>query len=391
MTTEFDYGAIAGSEEVQQFGALLAQCFNSPPTEDDPYFQRLGIENIRVIRQAGGLVGGLGLIPMGQWWGGQRVPMTGIAAVGIAPEHRGSGAAIALMQHTLRELYTAGTAISVLYPAVQRLYRKAGYEQGGSAGSYEVVPSTIQIRDRQLAIHAVSLDGDIFPALQQQQARLNPGNLDRHPIIWQFIRPKDEKERVFAYCFGAIDQPQGYVMFSQNRADRDTILQIKDWVILTAAAGQTFWAFLADHRAQINKVYWKAGAIDPLTLLLPEQTVKCRSIERWMLRVIDVSQALETRGYPPHLQTELHLEIHDDLLPENSGKVILSIAAGQGQVTKGGKGEIRLDIRGLAPLYTGLFTPHQLQAAGKLEATSLALSTATQVFASLSPWMPDFF
>jgi predicted acetyltransferase len=399
MTNRFDYGAIAGAVEVQQFGALLAQCFNSPPSENDPYFQRLGLENIRVIRQAGRLVGGLGLIPMAQWWGGQRVPMTGIAAVGIAPEYRGSGAAIALMQHTLRELHTAGVAISVLYPAAQQLYRKVGYEQGGSFGSYEVSPAKIQIKDRRLAIHPVSLDSAMFLPLQQQQAQLNPGHLDRHAMIWQFILHEDKRESLFAYCFGEIDQPQGYIIFTQGQValsaleqlDPGAILRIKDWVILTPEAGQTFWTFLADHRAQIDKVRWKAGAIDPLTLLLPEQTTRCRSVERWMLRVIDVSQALETRGYPAHLQTELHLEIHDDLLPENSGRVILSIAAGQGQVTKGGKGEVKLDIRGLAPLYTGLFTPHQLQVAGKLETTSDALLTATQVFASSSPWMPDFF
>lgn len=391
MNTEFEYGAIASSEEVEQFGAILAQCFNSPPSENAPYFKRLGIENLRVIRQSGRIVGGLGLMPMGQWWGGQRVPITGVAAVGIAPEHRGSGAAIALMQHTIRELHTAGIPISVLYPAVQRLYRKAGYEQGGSASSYEVAPATIQIRERQLAIHPIPLDSDIFLALQQQQAKLNPGNLDRHPMIWQLMQPKDEKETVFAYCFGAIDRPQGYVIFSQNRVDRSVILRIKDWVILTAEAGQTFWAFLADHRSLTDKIRWKGGAIETLTLLLPEQTAQCHQAERWMLRVVDVSKALEQRGYPPHLQTNLHLEVDDDLVAENSGRLILSIAAGQGQVTKGGKGEVKLDIRGLVPLYTGLFTPHQLQVAGKLEAAPSALSIATEIFAGSPPWMPDFF
>jgi len=38
-----------------------------------------------------------------------------------------------------------------------------------------------------------------------------------------------------------------------------------------------------------------------------------------------------------------------------------------------------------------LFTPHQLQLAGQLDATETALSAATQLFAGASPWMLDFF
>ncbi|MEO1375335.1 MAG: sterol carrier protein domain-containing protein, partial [Cyanobacteria bacterium J06635_10] len=60
-------------------------------------------------------------------------------------------------------------------------------------------------------------------------------------------------------------------------------------------------------------------------------------------------------------------------------------------VTKGGKGELKLDIRGLVPLYTGLFTPQQLQLAGKLDGTDTALSNATEIFTGTSPWMADFF
>lgn len=50
---------------------------------------------------------------MAQWWGGERVPMTGIAAVGIAPEYRGTGAAIALMQHTVKELHAKGYPLAI--------------------------------------------------------------------------------------------------------------------------------------------------------------------------------------------------------------------------------------------------------------------------------------
>ena len=125
--------------------------------------------------------------------------------------------------------------------------------------------------------------------------------------------------------------------------------------------------------------------------MLPEQAFQSRFIDRWMLRIIDIRRALESRGYPANIEAELHLDIQDNLLTENTGKFILSVFQGEGQIQPGGRGELRLNIQGLGPLYTGLFSPHQLQLTGRLMGEETALAIATQLFASPSPWMPDFF
>jgi len=67
-----------------------------------------------------------------------------------------------------------------------------------------------------------------------------------------------------------------------------------------------------------------------ITLLLPEQTDKIRYLGHWMLRVIDVSKA--GSEFILWAETRLHLEVKDDLLPENNGKFVLSVANGQGEV-----------------------------------------------------------
>ncbi|MBW4476742.1 MAG: sterol carrier protein domain-containing protein [Tolypothrix brevis GSE-NOS-MK-07-07A] len=71
--------------------------------------------------------------------------------------------------------------------------------------------------------------------------------------------------------------------------------------------------------------------------------------------------------------------------------VILKELLDSNQCPDDGKGELQLDIKGLAPLYTGLFIPQQLQITGKLKGTETSLDIATQIFASTSPWMADFF
>ncbi len=391
MTPQFEYSQNVNPEDVQRLGNILDQCFIELP-ESESYFNRIGVENLRVIHQNEQIAGGLAIIPMSQWWGGVSVPMTGIAAVGIAPEYRGTGAAIALMQYTVKELYGLGVPISVLFPATQRLYRKAGYEQGGISCIWEIPAESIQVGKQPLPVKSVvPINLEVFHDLYQKQARLNNGYLNRNQFIWQDVNQPLEKQTLYAYIFGEANQPQGYIIFSQH-ADKDgTILRIRDWVVLTTAAAQTFWSFIGNHRSQIDKVHWRSSPVDFLSLLLPEQTAKIKHISRWMLRVIDVVKALEKRGYPASIQTELHLEVEDDLIAENNGKFILSVTNGRGEVTKGGKGELKLDIKGLAPLYTSLFTPQQLQIAGKLQGTETSLDTATQIFAGSSPGMADFF
>ncbi len=391
MSLKFEYSSVSDSEDMQKFGSILEQCFLASPGEEEAWVKRMGVENIRLIREEKQVVGGLVVIPMGQWWGGVSVAMTGIAGVSIAPESRGSGAALSLMQQTVKELYANDVPLSVLYPATQRLYRKVGYEQGGSFCSWEIAAQSIQIREQPLPIKSVPLDSEIFYDLYSKQGKNINGYLNRNQTIWNRIMKPGDKETFYGYIIGSTEKPEGYIIISQYSADNDNILSVVDWVVLTNAATKTFWSFLNNHRSQIDKIRWRGSAIDNLTLILPEQTAKMRTSQRWMLRILNVEKALSARSYPSDFETELHLEITDDLIAENNGKFILSISNGSGNITKGGKGELKLDIGGLAPLYTGLFSPQQLQLAGKLDATDKVLSTATQIFAGTSPWMMDFF
>ncbi|MBE9201237.1 MULTISPECIES: GNAT family N-acetyltransferase [unclassified Nodularia (in: cyanobacteria)] len=389
---KFKYSTLTHIEDIQQLGSILEQCFIMSSGDSEIYMKRLGVEKFRVIHQDQQVVGGLGIIPMGQWWYGQCVPMTGIAAVGIAPEYRGSGAAIALIKNTLQELEQQEVPISVLYPATQRLYRKAGYEQAGSYCTWEISTDNIQVKEPSLLLQPVDPKNHlIFHDLYQQQAKLTHGYLNRHSAIWQGLTQPDGQETVYGYLIGDQDQPQGYIICTQERTQNGTMLRVRDWTMLTNASVKTFWAFIANHRSQIDQVQWKSAVVDSLTLLLPEQTAKITRNDRWMLRITNLVKALEMRGYPPGVSAELHLQVKDELLTANNGKFILSVADGRGEVTKGGKGELQLDIGGLAPLYTSLFTPQQLQLTGKLHATETSLLAATQIFAAPSPGMVDFF
>ncbi|HEY9851075.1 MAG TPA: GNAT family N-acetyltransferase [Leptolyngbyaceae cyanobacterium] len=391
MEYQTEFGKVANPEEAEKLGKILCQCFNLPASEWPIYRDRINLENFRAIRQSGEVAGGLAIYQMGQWFGGKSLPMAGIAAVGISPEYRGQKIAIELLSNTVRELYQQGIPISSLYPATQRLYRQAGYEQAGSRCYWEVPTQSIKLSERTLPLEKLTtIQPDIFLPIYRQQAIQNNGNLDRHPGIWQRIIEHKE-DVVYAYIVGSPTQPEGYIIFSQKIEKNTSYLQIWDWVTLTPAAINRLWTFIGDHRSQIQYARWYAGKIDPRTLLLPEQTANIRNHELWFLRIVNLEKALNLRGYPNAIEAELHLAVKDSLIPENTGNFILQVSNGKGEVTKGGRGDLQLDIRSLAPLYSGLFTAAQLQLTGQIEGTEKSLSMATQLFASSHPWMKDMF
>ncbi|MEL6440180.1 MAG: sterol carrier protein domain-containing protein [Cyanobacteria bacterium J06621_8] len=230
-------------------------------------------------------------------------------------------------------------------------------------------------------------DRQLFVDLQAQQAQLNNGNLARHQGIWQKILTAPEQGELFSYLLGDPNQPEGYIIFTQKKNK----LQIRDWVILTATAARRLWSFFRNHRSQINEITWWGSPINPWLLLLPEQSATMVKQKDWMLRIIDLPQALTQRGYPPELTAELHLEIQDELLPQNNGKFRLQVSQGIGVVNQGGKGDLQINIRHFAPLYTGLLTPRQLRKLNYLQATPEALGIASLIFTGDRPWMADFF
>ena len=388
MTLQYRYSFFSNAQDIQQFGEITRQCFGVSLSDWERYLNRLGAENFRILRQEDKAIAGLAIYSMGQWFGGQIAPMAGIAAVGVAPEARGKGAARELLTSTLHELHSLDIPISALYPATQALYRQVGYEQGGSYCKWELPTASIQLKERHLPMHQVSLsDSSIFEKLYNQQAQVNNGNLARNSAIWSRILEPQKEEDIYAYLIGSETSPGGYIIFTQKEA----AIEIKDWALLNVSAAQRIWTFLADHRSTIEKVIWQGASVNPFTLLLSEQTAKITKQMNWMLRIINLPLALSLRGYPIKLEAELHLDVRDDLITANNGKFRLKVSQGQGEVSQGGKGDFKIDIRSLASLYTGFLSPQQQQCLGYLQTSSEALDTAALIFSGDRPWMADFF
>jgi predicted acetyltransferase len=194
-------------------------------------------------------------------------------------------------------------------------------------------------------------------------------------------------------------QTEGYIVLGQDTEDKP--LEVLDLCVLSPAAGRRLLTLFASHRSQLQHVTWHGGPLDPLRYLLAPSFIgsartlqshitMIRSID-WMLRIVDVVGALNGRGYPPGIEAELHFDVRDDILPGNNGRFVLQVVDGRGQVERGGKGHITLDIRDLAAIYSGFMTPAERCAFGEIDGPGADLALLTSIFAGPRPWMPDMF
>jgi predicted acetyltransferase len=200
------------------------------------------------------------------------------------------------------------------------------------------------------------------------------------------------KRDVLGFVVEGPGGPEGYVFLHVARSEGlRQELTVTDLAAVTSAGARRLLRLLADHDSLADRVVWYGNPADPMLGALGEYVWKGRVFFPWMVRILHPKAALEARGYPVGLTAELHFEIEDSLLPENTGRFVLEVADGSGRVRSGGRGTIRAHVRGLAAIYGGWTTPRAARTLGLLDAPEAELAAAASVFAGPVPWMADMF
>jgi predicted acetyltransferase len=376
-------------DEIETMDGMLEQALVFNVGGMAPWTRTIGHENMRVIRRGERVVAAIGVIPFGHWFGGRVVAAGGVTAVGVAPDQRGSGVGLWMLRRTLEEQRAMGVPIATLYPATTAFYRRAGFERAAQRIIYELPLAALAVRDYTLEATPVEpTQYDLLRELYARQAARSSAFIDRPDFMWTGLL-KPESKPSYKFVVTRDGAPEGYVIF--NHASWGEALQVRDIVALTPEAGRRILALLADHRSVIETARLLGAPHDPLLFLLPEQSQKVHRTLDLMLRILDVPSALTARGYTPAARGELHFEVEDEVLPENGGRFVLSVADGAGRVERGGRGRIRLHIRDLAALYSGYFTPLELRQTSAIIAPEEDLALAGQLFAGPRPWLPDMF
>jgi predicted acetyltransferase len=386
--------AIPDADELRRFGVLATLSLNAPLELAPLWMGRLGQRNVRVVRLGAEIVGGLGILRMGHWFGGQPVPCAGISAVAVAPEHRSRGIAGEMMRTALEEVHREGIPLSSLYPATYPVYRAAGYETAGNRFVYRVPLTDLGPGAREPEVReATARDHEAIHALYDQRARGLSAAVARTPYFWvRIFEPFDERAR--AYLVEGDDGPEGYAVLSYRPTAgplAPSDVPVRDVVARTPAAARRILRLLADHRSVARSALLATGPADPLLSHAREVHAEVTDVHRWMLRIVDVRGALERRGWSPLVRGELHLDVRDELLRDNARRWVLEVSGGRAQVREGGSGSLSLDVRGLSALYAGFMPAEELRSAGLCAGSDADLARASALFAGPSPWLADFF
>lgn len=350
-----------------------------------------GLEKLRVVERERRLAGGLMVIPMGQWFGGNSVPMLGIAGVAVAPEARGRGIARSLMRRTLADARGNGVALSALYPATLTLYRLAGYELAGARFRFTARLKELPLGGREHEVHPIEeSDREDVERAYRAWALVRAGALDRGEYIWRRVRtPREGAARGFLVRGKA--GVEGYLYATQRpRAAGGYDLCLTDFVALSAHAARALLGLLADHRSTGELVVWHGGYPDPLHFELPEFATTVELHEHFMLRIVHAEAALRARGFPKR-DADVDLELTDAELPDNAGRYRLAVRSGRAEVTRGGNGAVRLDVRALATLYSGFVRASDLARSGRVTGDAASLESLDALFAGPAPALGDFF
>lgn len=394
-------GPLKNTRELSALLDILAPTFNFTREQGERYTKIVGRENYRVVCRGSTVLGGCALLPMGQFFGGKSVPMMGVGAVGIAPEHRGQRVASTLMQHSIREMHKRGFPISVLYPATLPLYRSVGYEQAGVRYEVRIAAKALNFKglDRGAELEMRRIAPRDEPQIRKcydKKASATAGNVDRSKFLWHRSRlPRGQATLGFVVINPKTRLVEGYSRYVQKETpEAPYSLHLTDLVALTPAAGRRLLSFFADHRSMTHEIIFQGTPDDPIIKLLPERTYSARLMDHWMIRIVDVPKAIAARGFSRHVDAKIHVRVSDDLIPDNDGSFIIEVCNGKAKVRRGGRGEVRIDIRGLAALYTGHMSPTDLKVTGQIEWSRTGEGGAAALaaaFAGPAPWMPDMF
>lgn len=386
------FGPIRLDADLEGVSRLLGWSFAFPPEDAREWLERCGLDNVRVLRDGRTPVAALILIPMGQFFAGCRVPMVGVAGVGVAPERRGTGVGAELCRATVAELHRDGVALSALYPSTLKLYRGAGWEVAGGRWEVRIAPSLIRVHESSGTVRPMETsDRPAVMDLYRQMAASRNGELDRGPYCWgRVFEPRGRSPLGFLVEHRGV--LEGYaVLYQVPREPPHSELVAHDLCAATPRAGRKLLSLLAQHKTLAQTACWRGAPASALLQLLPERGYEVHLRDPWMLRICHVQRALEARGYPPGMRAELHLAVEDDVVARNTGSWIVRVNGGAASVTRGGSGRVRADIRALAPLYSGHLPAETLALAGGVSGRPADLATATAIFAGGAPAITDMF
>lgn len=388
----------AAPEDFDEIARLRIEAFTPDDGSRRWFRERNDTVDTLVIEAGERLVGCAKYLPVGQYFGGGRVPMGAAASVIVETAWRGRGVGPQLMRDLIRVMRGDGLALSMLYASTMRLYRSVGYEVAGE-GTNTVVPvAAFRAIDRGAPEHLRTGTPDDVAAIRACYERVAPGRngwLDRSDVWWDRYRgdPLPDAHHLLYEVDGRVE---GYLHRRQSPSGPyDADFALVELVADDPLVTQTLWASLGAHTMQTSTITIENVPVDELLVVLREQWHEVRPAisDRTLSRILDLPAAIAARGFPTSVDIAVTLEVLDDVVADNDGDFRLEVSNGSGAVTPASDltEVVTLDIGALTAIYTGWTSATTLARHGRITGPPDALSALDTAFAGPTPFSVDDF
>jgi predicted acetyltransferase len=345
------------------------------------------------IRDGRVVAGGLGFV-VDQFFGGSPVPSACLAAGCVAPEERGHHLASRMTEERLRPLREQGAAISAHSTSSNGYARRFGWEAPVQVFAWTVATDDLR---RSFAAEDFEIEHGLTEdaqALQRDLARQWNGPVLR-PAWWSAW--KETKSALTTYRFNRPGHPaSGVLSLTTKRRERHGMsLVVHDFWAASQPTAAAMFGFLGRHNTRAETIEFRRGSLPPYPALLHNLhrfRPVAESWHPWMLRILDVPEAIRLRGWPADLTTAVPIEIENEaggswdrwMFHAQDGAAELAPTRMEGQVT--------LTRRQLAVWYAGGYrSATSARMAGVYAVSEEALAALIRTTTDLEPWLPDHF
>ncbi|WP_217236448.1 enhanced intracellular survival protein Eis [Streptomyces sp. AC555_RSS877] len=357
---------------------------------------RLGpYADIRVALREGRVVaGGLGLL-MPQFFGGRPVPSACLGSGCVAPEERGEHLTVRMLNERIRPLQEQGAVLATLWTSSNGYARRMGWEAPTAVFSWSVDTDALK---RSFDPGDIDIEHGLTPGienLQQELAQQFNGPLLR-PDWWTPSQHK--KHDLTCYRFSRPGRPpSGYLsLATRPREQHGAHLAIHDFWASDDSTAAAMLSFLGRHNSRVASVDFQRTSLPPHPIMLHGlhryRAATAQAWHPWMLRILDLPEAVRLRGWP----TDLDVTIPIGVGQENGDaydRYLLHISSGAAELHPTSiESQIRLTRRQAAVWYAGGYRSTAAARMSGVQATSphelAALIRSTTEHES---WLPDHF
>ncbi|MGW7199392.1 GNAT family N-acetyltransferase [Streptomyces chryseus] len=374
----------------EQYDQLAARAYGHP-IGDITHLREHA--DLRVAVRDGRVVaGGLGLL-VDQYFGGAPVPSACLGDGCVAPEERGDHLATDMAAERLRPLIERGAVISAIVTSSTGYARRLGYEAPADVFAWAVATDDLKRsftgEDFQVE-HGLT---DEAEDLQHQLARQWNGPVHR-PTWW--TRWKQDKGNLTPYRFARPGHTTaGLLTLATKRHERHGMsLVVHDFWADSQPAAAAMLAFLGRHNTRARLIEFRRGALPPYPTLLHglrHHRTTAEAWHPWMLRILDIPEAIRLRGWPANLTTTVPIEIEDKT--GDWGRWMLQVKAGAAEIAPTHvEGQVSFTRRQLAVWYAGGYrSTTSARMAGVHAVSEQALAALVRSTTEFEPWLPDHF